>query len=67
MSWQRRKTSTWSRSVRTAIRGIINGLMEAWSNNFILYSKVPLLIVQDLPAKEEPSMEDNGPRERMEH
>ncbi len=37
------------------------------ANNFILYSKVPLLIVQDMPAKEEPSMEDNGPRERVGH
>jgi nucleotide-binding universal stress UspA family protein len=37
------------------------------ANNFILYSKVPLLIVQDMPAKEEPSLEDNGPRERVGH
>jgi nucleotide-binding universal stress UspA family protein len=36
-------------------------------NNFILYSKVPLLIVQDLPAKEEPAMFDMAPRERTEH
>ena len=36
-------------------------------NNFILYSKVPLLIVQDLPAKEEPAMVDMAPRERTEH
>jgi nucleotide-binding universal stress UspA family protein len=36
-------------------------------NNFILYSKVPLLIVQDLPAKEEPAMPDKTPRERLEH
>jgi len=36
-------------------------------NNFILYSKVPLLIVQDLPAKEEPPMADIAPRERTEH
>jgi nucleotide-binding universal stress UspA family protein len=36
-------------------------------NNFILYSKVPLLIVQDLPAKEEPAMVDMAPRESTEH
>jgi len=36
-------------------------------NNFILYSKVPLLIVQDLPAKEEPPMLDMAPRESAEH
>jgi nucleotide-binding universal stress UspA family protein len=36
-------------------------------NNFILYSKVPLLIVQDLPAKEEPAMVDMAPRGRVEH
>jgi nucleotide-binding universal stress UspA family protein len=36
-------------------------------NNFILYSKVPLLIVQDLPAKEEPPMVDMTPRESAEH
>ena len=36
-------------------------------NNFILYSKVPLLIVQDLPAKEEPTTPDMTPRERPEH
>jgi nucleotide-binding universal stress UspA family protein len=36
-------------------------------NNFILYSKVPLLIVQDLPAKEEPIVADMMPRERPEH
>ena len=36
-------------------------------NNFILYSKVPLLIVQDLPAKEEPPMANIAPRERTEH
>jgi nucleotide-binding universal stress UspA family protein len=35
-------------------------------NNFILYSKVPLLIVQDLPAKEEPPGVDMTPRERTE-
>lgn len=29
-------------------------------NNFILYSKVPLLIVQDLPVKEEPSLVDRS-------
>ena len=31
-------------------------------NNFILYSQVPLLIVQDLPAKEEPAMAEMAPR-----
>ena len=36
-------------------------------NNFILYSKVPLLIVQDLPAKEEPAMVNMAPREPTEH
>jgi nucleotide-binding universal stress UspA family protein len=36
-------------------------------NNFILYSKVPLLIVQDLPAKEEPIVLDMVPREHAEH
>jgi len=35
-------------------------------NNFILYSKVPLLIVQDLPAKEEPIVAEMMPRERTE-
>jgi len=32
-------------------------------NNFVLYSKVPLLIVQDLPAKEEPAIIEMTPRE----
>ncbi len=36
-------------------------------NNFILYSKVPLLIVQDLPAKEEPAVVEMTPREHIEH
>lgn len=36
-------------------------------NNFILYSKVPVLIVQDLPAKEEPGTVDMVTRERTEH
>jgi len=36
-------------------------------NNFILYSKVPLLIVQDLPTKEEPILVDRSTRERAEH
>jgi len=36
-------------------------------NNFILYSKVPLLIVQDLPAKDEPVVLDMVPREHAEH
>jgi nucleotide-binding universal stress UspA family protein len=35
-------------------------------NNFILYSKVPLLIVQDLPAKEEPAEVEMAPREHIE-
>ena len=36
-------------------------------NNFILYSKVPLLIVQDLPSKEEPDLGDRSTREKAEH
>jgi nucleotide-binding universal stress UspA family protein len=36
-------------------------------NNFILYSKVPVLIVQDLPAKEEPPTVDIMTREPTEH
>ena len=36
-------------------------------NNFILYSKVPLLIVQDLPLKDEPVLVDMASRERTEH
>ncbi len=36
-------------------------------NNFILYSKAPLLIVQDLPPKEEPVLLDRSTRERAEH
>jgi nucleotide-binding universal stress UspA family protein len=42
-------------------------------NNFVLYSQVPLLIVQDLPAKEEPLLADwstavmGTVRERGEH
>ena len=36
-------------------------------NNFILYSKVPLLVIQDLPAKEEPPVAEIIPRERPEH
>jgi nucleotide-binding universal stress UspA family protein len=35
--------------------------------NFILYGKVPLLIVQDLPAKKEPNLVDSETRERAEH
>jgi nucleotide-binding universal stress UspA family protein len=35
--------------------------------NFILYGKVPLLIVQDLPAKKEPNLVDTETRERAEH
>ena len=35
--------------------------------NFILYGKVPLLIVQDLPAKKEPILVDAATRERAEH
>jgi nucleotide-binding universal stress UspA family protein len=33
-------------------------------NNFILYSKVPLLIVQDLPTKEEPVLVDRSTPEK---
>jgi nucleotide-binding universal stress UspA family protein len=36
-------------------------------DNFILYSKVPLIIVQDLPPKEEPVVSEMVPREREEH
>lgn len=36
-------------------------------NNFILYSKVPLLIVQDLPAKEEAVLMDQSAREQVTH
>lgn len=36
-------------------------------NNFILYSKVPLLIVQDLPAREETVQVDMAVREPTEH
>jgi nucleotide-binding universal stress UspA family protein len=36
-------------------------------NNFILYSKVPLLIVQDLPAREETVQIDMAVREPTEH
>jgi nucleotide-binding universal stress UspA family protein len=36
-------------------------------NNFILYSKVPLLIVQDLPAKEETVQVNMAVREPTEH
>ena len=35
--------------------------------NFILYGKVPLLIVQDLPAKKEPILVVTAARERAEH
>jgi len=35
-------------------------------NNFIIYGKVPLLIVQDLPAKQEPISPDAQPSERAE-
>ena len=35
-------------------------------NNFILYSKMPLLIVQDLPVKEEPIVTDMTPRKLAE-
>jgi len=35
-------------------------------NNFILYSKAPLLIVQDLPVKDEPMMVEKATRERTE-
>ena len=36
-------------------------------NNFILYGKVPLLIVQDLPANQETSQVDIRVKERSEH
>ena len=35
-------------------------------NNFIMYGKVPLLIVQDLPAKQEPTPLELSSRERTE-
>ncbi len=35
-------------------------------NNFILYSKVPLLIVQDLPVKDEPTAAGRAPRKLTE-
>jgi nucleotide-binding universal stress UspA family protein len=35
-------------------------------NNFIMYSKVPLLIVQDLPVKQEPNSFELSSRERAE-
>jgi len=35
--------------------------------NFILYGKVPLLIVQDLPVKKEPILIDTATRARAEH
>ena len=37
------------------------------ANNFILYGKVPLLIVQDLPVTEESSQVDMTVREHSEH
>jgi hypothetical protein len=36
-------------------------------NNFILYGKVPLLIVQDLPVKQEATQPVLAIRERPEH
>lgn len=36
-------------------------------NNFIMYGKLPLLIVQDLPAREETSQVDMATRERLRH
>jgi nucleotide-binding universal stress UspA family protein len=36
-------------------------------SNFILYSKVPLLIVQDLPTREETSQVDMATRERIKY
>ena len=36
-------------------------------NNFIMYGKVPLLIVQDLPAKQELMHVELPSRERTEH
>jgi hypothetical protein len=35
-------------------------------NNFIIYGKVPLLIVQDLPAKQEQMPLELSSRERVE-
>ena len=35
-------------------------------NNFILYGKVPLLIVQDLPGKQDSLPPAQQPRERLE-
>jgi nucleotide-binding universal stress UspA family protein len=35
-------------------------------NNFILYGKVPLLIVQDLPARQDPGSPESTSRERIE-
>jgi hypothetical protein len=35
-------------------------------NNFILYGRVPLLIVQDLPAKQEPTPLELSSKERAE-
>jgi len=46
--------------------GITNGHMQH-GQHFILYSKVPLLIVQDLPTKEESVLVDRSTRERAEH
>jgi nucleotide-binding universal stress UspA family protein len=36
-------------------------------NNFVLYGKLPLLIVQDLPAKEEPAAVEMTPRVQAKH
>jgi hypothetical protein len=36
-------------------------------NNFILYGKVPLLVVQDLPGKQESMAPALVSRERLEH
>jgi len=36
-------------------------------SNFVLYSKLPLLIVQDLPAKEEPAALEMTPRVQAKH
>ena len=37
------------------------------TSNFILYGKVSLLIVQDMPAKQEPKSLEQSSRERVEH
>jgi nucleotide-binding universal stress UspA family protein len=36
-------------------------------NNFIMYGKIPLMIVQDLPARQEPMTVEMSSREKIEH